>query len=131
MKRLIITSLVLTKAAFFHVDWLDAYWSPDDRMRHLRAYVEESKLWSTSHIAYYSDYATDRNCEDILMSFLQTYHTRKPPLFVEAGAFDAGFGNGISSSGSHLDARTQCIRQFMEYFGEDTLISTTLKLSHT
>lgn len=42
--------MVLTKSAFFHVDWMDAYWSSNAQMTSLRAYVDEREsLQTKSH----------------------------------------------------------------------------------
>lgn len=36
-------SMVLTKSVFFHTDWMEAYWSPDEQKTALRGYVDEHK----------------------------------------------------------------------------------------
>lgn len=36
-------SMVLTKSAFFHIDWMGAYWSSEPTMTGLRDYIDERK----------------------------------------------------------------------------------------
>lgn len=105
-------SMVLTKSSFFHVDWMDAYWSEDRIMTDLREYVEKHN-----------------NCEDILMAFIHAHYTRVPPLFLDVPFTDTGLVKGISTKPHHLAARTACVRKFSKELGKDTLVSTDLKLS--
>jgi len=95
-----------------HVDWLDAYWSEDKDLKAARQFVDERKICSNISICDFTDVTTDRNCEDLLMQFFQTRHTRTAPLLVRAGFKDFGLGNGISSGASHLGQRTACLRKF-------------------
>ncbi|KAI9697350.1 MAG: hypothetical protein M1820_007856 [Bogoriella megaspora] len=104
VERLPTYSMVLTKTAFFHIDWMKAYWSEDARITDVRNFVEENS-----------------NCEDILMAFIHAHYTRVPPLFVDAPSEDLGTG-GISFKPGHMEARTACVRKFTEAFGEDTLV---------
>jgi hypothetical protein len=105
-------SMVLTKSSFFHVDWMDAYWSEDRVITGLRNYVEEHN-----------------NCEDILMAFIHAHYTRVPPIFMDVPFEDTGTKHGISTQPHHLAARTDCVRKFTKELGKDTLVSTDLKLS--
>lgn len=105
-------SIVLTKCSFFHVDWMDAYWSEDPTLTELRSFVDQHN-----------------NCEDILMSFLHAHHTRVAPVFMDAPFKDTGLVKGISTEPGHLKARSACVREFKEKFGNDTLVSSTLVLS--
>lgn len=105
-------SMVLTKSSFFHVDWMEAYWSEDRVMTELREYVE-----------------TNNNCEDILMSFLHAHHTRVPPIWFKIPFIDTGLKKGISTNPKHLPARTACVRHFAQVLGNDTLVSSDLVLS--
>jgi alpha-1,4-N-acetylglucosaminyltransferase EXTL3 len=102
-------SMVLTKSAFFHTDWMDAYWSNDERMTRMRKYVDDKF-----------------NCEDILMSFLHAYHTRQTPLYVKPHRFkDTGLVHGVSTNKNHLKERAVCVRVFAEEFGNDTLVESS------
>lgn len=105
-------SMVLTKSSFFHVDWMDAYWSEDRTMTDLREYVEKHN-----------------NCEDILMAFIHAHYTRVPPIFLDVPFTDTGLVKGISTKPDHLAARTACVREFAKVLGKDTLVSTDLVLS--
>ena len=102
--------MVLTKAAFFHHDWMLAYWSDDPLVTEARTYVYEHQ-----------------NCEDILLAFIHAYFTRRPPIFVDAPGKDLGSG-GISFQGGHMEQRTACTRKFIEVFGKDTLVSTNVTI---
>ncbi|GIZ49327.1 hypothetical protein CKM354_001235900 [Cercospora kikuchii] len=100
--------MVLTKAAFYHTDWMKGYWANDAVMKSLREYVEEHD-----------------NCEDIFMSFLHAHHTRTPPIFVKPEIkIDFGGNDGISSRKGHLQRRAACVKRFNEAFGDDTLVPT-------
>lgn len=105
-------SMVLTKSAFFHVDWMEAYWSEDRTITGLREYVEKHN-----------------NCEDILMAFLHAHYTRVSPIFLDVPFTDTGLVKGISTKPDHLAARTACVRKFTQELGKDTLVSTDLVLS--
>jgi hypothetical protein len=106
-------SMVLTKTAFFHTDWMGAYWSDDERMTRLRNYVDD-------HF----------NCEDILMSFMHAHYSRKPPLYVRPHSmFDVGTKSGISVGKNHLKHRADCVKYFSEEFGKDTLVSSNIVYS--
>ncbi|EGP92052.1 uncharacterized protein MYCGRDRAFT_107566 [Zymoseptoria tritici IPO323] len=101
-------SMILTKSAWFHTDWMHAYWSQDERMTRLRKYVDD-------HM----------NCEDILMAFIHAHHTRKSPLYVKPYKMvDTGMKDGISAAGDHLKHRAACVSKFAEEFGQDTLVSS-------
>lgn len=110
-------SLVLTKLAVFHRDYLDAYSDTTNRiMTDIRKYVDEH-----------------RNCEDIAMSFLVANATRAPPSWFRARYRDYGqsFAShaGISASQDHIQIRQDCLRTFAAKFGRDPLISTSHKVS--
>ncbi|KAM3414648.1 Glycosyltransferase family 64 protein C4 [Cercospora zeina] len=98
--------MVLTKAAFYHTDWMKAYWADDAVTTSLREYVEKQD-----------------NCEDILMSFLHAHFARIPPIFVKPEVMvDFGGSDGVSSRKGHLQYRLACVQRFNEAFGEGTLV---------
>lgn len=105
-------SMVLTKCSFFHVDWMDLYWSEDRTTTELREYVEKHN-----------------NCEDILMAFLHAHYTRDPPIYLNMPFTDKGLVKGISTAPGHLEARSACIREFSKKLGKDTLVSSDLVLT--
>ena len=74
-------SLILTKAAFLHRDFLRAY--TEEMPGAIRAYVDEN-----------------RNCEDIAMQFLAANLTGKPPIFVRGRLTDLGVFKGTFMCGS-------------------------------
>lgn len=115
-------SMVLTKSAFIHVDWMDLWWADTQIMRDFRDYVESRKLPEQ-----YPDLRT--GCEDIAMAYLYAHHARVPPLWVSGSAFhDTGHSklDGISTQPGHNDARTACVQHFNEVFGNDTLVNTQI-----
>jgi len=110
---------MLTKAAFLHHDWLDAYWADD--LVELRDFVTKG-----------------RNCEDILMSYLVATLSGPPPLLFHASMVDFSneVGNknhGISESANHFAARNKCAKRFKEHFGGNVLkpMMKQMKRHHT
>jgi hypothetical protein len=110
-------SMVLTKAAFIHIDWMHGWWA--DESKELRDYVESRKLPEK-----YPDLKT--NCEDIVMSFLYAHHSRLPPIYFKAPFEDDGLVVGISAKPGHYEARTECVRHMQKVMGKDTLVSTSM-----
>lgn len=95
-------SMILTKAAFLHRDYLEVY--SHHMPKELRETVDRY-----------------RNCEDIAMQFLVANATRTPPVFVHSSwLLDLGKGfrkhRGISSQSTHGQFRTQCLNEFSEYY---------------
>lgn len=125
-----LDSMVLTKAAFFHVDWLDAYWITS--MGKLRSVVEDSEcqaVASSDVLAWTDQRPSGRNCEDILMSFLIAYYTRQPPIYVRAPYSDYGtWKGGISQGRTHAALRDRCASVFTDAFGRDTLPPSSLEI---
>jgi len=78
-------SLILTKAAFLHRDFLRAY--TEEMPAAIRNYVDEN-----------------RNCEDIAMQFLAANMTGKPPIFVRGRLTDLGVFNGRALEKSEVHA---------------------------
>lgn len=119
--------MVLTKSAFFHIDWMDFYWSSAPQMTGLRAFVDERELLhqltSTS-----SNHRPDRNCEDILLSLLHARHTRLAPIHVEAAYTDEGLTDGISSKPGHVEERSVCVRHFLDILGDDTPVESSFSV---
>ncbi|XP_043698720.1 glycosylinositol phosphorylceramide mannosyl transferase 1-like isoform X2 [Telopea speciosissima] len=100
-------SMVLSKAAFFHKNYLFSY--TNQMPASIREYV-----------------AKNRNCEDIAMSFLVANTTGAPPIWVKGKISEIG-STGISSLGGHKRQRTQCINKFVGEYGNMPLVSTSLK----
>ncbi|KAL3693498.1 hypothetical protein R1sor_007149 [Riccia sorocarpa] len=101
-------SMILTKAAFIHKDYLDLYTS---RMPSpILSYVKE-----------------ERNCEDIAMSFLVANYTDAPPIWVKGDIHEIG-STGISSLAGHSKRRTACVNYFVDVFGRMPLVSTRVKI---
>lgn len=136
-------SMVLTKAAFIQVDWMDLWWAETTEMREFREYVDARELADPLYPYYYTADGTPGNlpeqypspktgCEDIAMSYLYAHHTREPPLWIAGATFpDVGQANkdGISSHKGHNAARQACVRHFDEAFGGDTLVETQMQVS--
>lgn len=109
-------SLVLTKVAIFHRDYLAAYHDPRNAvMKAVRDHVDRH-----------------RNCEDIAMSFLVANATKAPPVWFRAAYVDYGqsFAShaGISAGRDHLQIRQECLRAFAALFGHDPLQTATHKV---
>ncbi|XP_072983708.1 glycosylinositol phosphorylceramide mannosyl transferase 1 [Typha latifolia] len=100
-------SMILSKAAFFHKQYLDLY---------------------TNHMpAFIRDYVTEnRNCEDIAMSLLVANVTDAPPIWVKGRIFEIG-STGISSLGGHSGRRSQCLNVFAEIYGGMPLVASSVK----
>lgn len=60
------------------------------------------------------------------MAFLHARHTRLPPVWIKAHFDDGGMSKGIWTAPHHYEARTDCVRHFMDVLGQDTLIPTNL-----
>ncbi|KAI7553854.1 hypothetical protein KC331_g946 [Hortaea werneckii] len=118
-------SMVLTKSAFIHVDWMDLWWADTPIMRDFRDYVDSRKLPER-----YPDLTT--GCEDIAMSYLYGHYAQTPPLWIAGAEFhDIGHSklDGISTQEGHNDARQACVHHFREVFGKDSLINTQIHAS--
>eukprot|EP00249_Psilotum_nudum_P023003 c28721_g1_i1 orf=524-1510(-) len=100
-------SMVLTKAAFFH-----------------RKYLE---LYTYRMPASFRDYVTtERNCEDLAMSFLVANVTGAPPIWVKGKLYEIG-SSGISSLKGHSRHRTRCLNTFMDMYGNMPLVASSVK----
>lgn len=97
-------SIILTKACFMHRDYLDLY--SNQVPKDLLLYVEQQ-----------------RNCEDILMQFAVSNATRLPPVWVAGSYVDTGWYNGISTTGGHANARSDCVDTFAAGYGYMPLVS--------
>lgn len=106
-------SIVLTKASFFHRDYLTHYsfGVPES----VRRYVDE-----------------ERNCEDLAMQFAVAIATGLPPIAVHSSKKkDLGAGlrkqvAGISSAANHEKRRSLCLDRFVELFGRGMPLVTRL-----
>ncbi len=103
-------SIILTKAALFHHDFLRAY---TERMpAPIREMVDR-----------------ERNCEDIAMQFLIANLTQLPPIYVKGRLQDLGALNGISTSrnvmaAAHMDSRSKCLNELVRLYGFNPLVSS-------
>jgi len=97
-------SMILTKAAFLHRDYLDMY--TNSMPESIRNYVDEN-----------------RNCEDIAMSFLVANETMLPPIYVRGNLKDFGAFNGISTKkwtrGGHMQDRSKCLNKMVDFYNGD------------
>ncbi|BAS99390.1 glycosylinositol phosphorylceramide mannosyl transferase 1 [Oryza sativa Japonica Group] len=100
-------SMVLSKASFFHRQYLDLY--TIRMLPSIRDYVNEN-----------------RNCEDIAMSFLVANVTGSPPIWVQGRIFEIG-SSGISSLKGHDLQRSKCLNTFSAMYGHMPLVATTVK----
>ncbi|RCV23091.1 hypothetical protein SETIT_4G271600v2 [Setaria italica] len=100
-------SMVLSKASFFHRQYLDLY--TNQMLPSIRKYVNEN-----------------RNCEDIAMSFLVANATGAPPIWVQGRIFEIG-SSGISSLKGHGLQRSRCLNTFAAMYGHMPLVATTVK----
>ncbi|KAJ4804530.1 hypothetical protein LUZ62_017096 [Rhynchospora pubera] len=100
-------SMVLSKAAFFHKQYLTIY--------------------TNQMLPSIRDYTTkNRNCEDIAMSFLIANVTGSPPIWVEGKIHEIG-STGISSLGGHSARRSKCVNDFAAIYGTMPLVPTSVK----
>jgi hypothetical protein len=102
-------SFVLTKNCFFDNSLMSHFNNPS--LEPLRKYVDDN-----------------RNCEDILMSFVGANVTGRPPIYVYATVKDIGKKNGISTISSHKGSRNKCLDVFVKHFGRDPLISSSYEV---
>ncbi|KAK3131226.1 hypothetical protein QOZ80_6BG0503710 [Eleusine coracana subsp. coracana] len=100
-------SMVLSKASFFHRQYLDLY--TNHMPPSIREYVNEN-----------------RNCEDIAMSFLVANVTGAPPIWVQGRIYEIG-SSGISSLKGHSLQRSRCLNTFAAMYGHMPLVATTVK----
>ena len=100
-------SLVLSKCAFVHRSYMEAFWQ-------LPAELTE-------------EVDRQRNCEDLLLSFLVAHRSGLPALWVAGTAVDKGDG-GISAGSSHFDLRSACVDRFARHFGGMPLQVTSAKV---
>ena len=99
-------NIVLTKAAFVHVEHLVAYSS--SRLRGLRDFVDAV-----------------RNCEDIAMAFTIANQTGRPPLLVTGRVRDLGSFRGLSTGIGHMSVRPRCVHHFATtVFGRNPLVDS-------
>ena len=104
-------SIILTKAAMFHHDFLQMYTSV--MSQEIRDYIDKR-----------------RNCEDIAMQFLISNSTHLPPVYVRGNLGDRGAIGGISTSSnvlkaSHMDARSECLNGLIRmYAGKNPLVNS-------
>ena len=101
-------SVVLTKAAFLHHDYMKVY--TEEMSKSIRDMVDR-----------------ERNCEDIAMQFLVSDRTNLPPVYVKGSLQDWGVLNGISTSktivsAGHMDRRSACLNDLVEIYQRNPLI---------
>jgi hypothetical protein len=108
-------SIILTKAAFLHHDYLHQYTSIMPQS--IRDLVDEA--W---------------NCEDIAMQFLISNTTNLPPIYVRGNLGDHGVLNGISTHGmffntnvikaKHMGDRSSCLNKLVKIYGKNPLVDS-------
>jgi hypothetical protein len=103
-------SMILTNLCFSHIAFLDYYSSDAPEAVKIRDYIDE-------HF----------NCEDIALNYLASSLTGWGPL--EANGFNKYHNmnpsEGISRKPGHLEARSQCLNDFVDIFGCQPLVEET------
>lgn len=94
-------SIILTKAAMMHKDYLDLYFKHTPQT--MLTFID-----------------THRNCEDLAMAFLITKESQRAPVWVSMVFYDTGAG-GISAGSAHFATRGQCVKMLEEYYKIATL----------
>lgn len=101
-------SMVLTNLCFSHIAYLDYYSSDAPEAIKIREYVD-----------------SNFNCEDIALNYIASSLTGYGPL--EANGFDRyknmDPSEGISRKPGHLEARSQCLNDFVDIFGCQPLVN--------
>eukprot|EP01038_Epipyxis_sp_PR26KG_P007485 gene7485-10200_t len=103
-----VYSIILTKAAIFHRDYLSMY--SNVMPSEIREFVDKR-----------------RNCEDIAMQFMIANATSLPPIYVKGHISDLGALNGISTSKSfvtagHMGERSACLNELERIYGKIPLV---------
>ncbi|EXA30675.1 hypothetical protein FOVG_17972 [Fusarium oxysporum f. sp. pisi HDV247] len=103
-------SMILTGLAFTHIAFLDYFSSEDQLMTKIREYIDARF-----------------NCEDIGMNFVASMLTCSGPLQVSGAkkAVNVMPKQGISTKPGHMKVRSQCVNDFIEFFGYLPLRNTT------
>lgn len=104
-------SIMLTKVAFLHRDYLDAYFDviPSEFLQ----YVDRH-----------------RNCEDLAMAYTVAVTSGVPPVWVGASVHETSTA-GISSGKDHFVARGQCLDELSKLSSSSTNLDIGLPLEHT
>lgn len=102
-----IYSMVLTGMSFFHKKFA-------------------SEFYQISHNKSLQYVSSKNNCEDILMNFVVSNITKKPPVYLNHAYLHVS-KSGISSKPGHVAARGKCIDEFEKDFGIE-LNTTSLVL---
>ena len=92
-----VYSIVLTKGALLHRDYLRAF----------EKHIPQS----------FRDHVDGvRNCEDLALAHVVAQQTQAPPVWVSGIVYEVSAQNvgGISSGGSHFDTRSQCLAELRE-----------------
>lgn len=103
-------TIILTKAAFLHHDYLNLY--TNVMPQNIRDFVDKG-----------------RNCEDLAMQFLIANTTSLAPLYIKGHLNDLGVLNGISTSknvasAGHMDERSQCLDKLVKFYGRNPLVGS-------
>lgn len=101
-------SIILTKVAMFHHDYLRLY--TETMPQPIRDLVDR-----------------ERNCEDIAMQFLISNVTSLPPIYVKGHLSDLGAFGGISTAKNgllavHMDRRSKCLNDLVGAYGKNPLV---------
>jgi hypothetical protein len=101
-------SIILTKVAMFHHDYMRMYTS--SMPQSVRDLVDK-----------------ERNCEDIAMQFLISNATHLPPIYIKGHLSDLGAFGGISTAkngflAAHMDKRSDCLNNLVTVYGKNPLV---------
>jgi len=107
--------MVLTSAALLPTSLLRAYWGMSPRMVAARAFVDARM-----------------NCEDILMNFIVSHVTRRPPIKVTQRRAYKETSGGLMrppwSDQEHFMQRHSCLNTFAAVFGYMPLLRSATRL---
>jgi hypothetical protein len=98
-------NFVLTKASFFHKQYLAIYSDQNEHPQEIFDYVDKHK-----------------NCEDVAMSLLVANYTRAKngepayPIYVEGSVSDKGLFGGISTGSGHMATRSECLTDLSKVY---------------
>jgi len=104
-----VYSMVLTKLAFFHRKYLDAY--TNTMYAEMKEYI-----------------ATQFNCEDLSMSFMIATLSKQPPIFVNTFINEVEV-QGISSHSGHMKRRGACLQRLSGLFGTQATMISSVKVA--
>eukprot|EP00003_Mantamonas_plastica_P022404 TRINITY_DN379_c0_g2_i1.p1 TRINITY_DN379_c0_g2~~TRINITY_DN379_c0_g2_i1.p1 ORF type:complete len:357 (-),score=73.81 TRINITY_DN379_c0_g2_i1:32-1102(-) len=113
-------SIVLDSAIFMHRLYNDMY--TNELPQRARDLVDET-----------------RNCEDLVLPYMMSNHTRTGPILVSSPTVDGrtehlqfenkkGHHEGLNRQGGHYQKRNRCMQELVEIFGYQPLVNTNYKV---